>query len=130
MKDETDDDLIYTTGPDKDIVRIEIAERTTRIPDEAFREHQELEEVTLSSSVQIIGAFAFQGCEKLKSILYRSRRRTFKNFLDKKGSLFDVCIRGIPSSVKVIKGSAFQNCKLLKRLGLNEGLERIGGGAF
>eukprot|EP00980_Cylindrotheca_fusiformis_P024598 scaffold12121_cov85-Cylindrotheca_fusiformis.AAC.1 len=37
---ETDDGLTYTTGHHKERVRIEIAERTTRIPDEAFREHK------------------------------------------------------------------------------------------
>eukprot|EP00980_Cylindrotheca_fusiformis_P017016 scaffold5202_cov157-Cylindrotheca_fusiformis.AAC.3 len=44
--------------------RVKIAETVTRIPDEAFRLHQ-LEIVTLSSSIQVIGKDAFSLCEQL-----------------------------------------------------------------
>eukprot|EP00980_Cylindrotheca_fusiformis_P021729 scaffold8566_cov95-Cylindrotheca_fusiformis.AAC.2 len=47
--------------------RLEIAENITRIPDEAFKGHPELEEVTFSSSVEEIGKSAFFGCKRLKS---------------------------------------------------------------
>eukprot|EP00980_Cylindrotheca_fusiformis_P019543 scaffold6774_cov91-Cylindrotheca_fusiformis.AAC.6 len=133
MQDETGDDWIYT-GQDEvpETVRgVTIAENMARIPDEAFQEHQELEEVTISSSVQVIGRYAFYGCKKLKSILYRARR-TIKSSLAMQGGLFVVYphIHGIPSNVKVIDDGAFHECKLLERLGLNEGLELIGKIAF
>eukprot|EP00980_Cylindrotheca_fusiformis_P012298 scaffold3012_cov112-Cylindrotheca_fusiformis.AAC.2 len=95
--------------------RVRIAEGITKIPDYAFEEHQELEEIILSSSVQEIGEKAFCTCEKLKSILYQGREKE------------EV---GIPSSVRVIDDQAFFRCMLLARLGLKEGLKQIGKGAF
>eukprot|EP00980_Cylindrotheca_fusiformis_P002177 scaffold497_cov97-Cylindrotheca_fusiformis.AAC.8 len=95
--------------------RVKIADIVTKIPDKAFYEHQQLEEVVLSSSVQAIGKSAFYCCRKLKSILYQGQEKE------------EV---GIPSTVKVIDNWAFYYCKLLARLVLNEGLERIGGFAF
>eukprot|EP00980_Cylindrotheca_fusiformis_P026497 scaffold16300_cov150-Cylindrotheca_fusiformis.AAC.8 len=95
--------------------RIKIAENVTEIPDNAFRGHPELEEITLSSSVQVIGKWAFYDCRKLKCILCQG--------LEKEEV-------GIPSTVKVIDEFAFAACKLLARLVLNEGLERIERYAF
>eukprot|EP00980_Cylindrotheca_fusiformis_P011486 scaffold2666_cov60-Cylindrotheca_fusiformis.AAC.1 len=95
--------------------RVKIAENITRIPDKAFQDHQELEEVVLSSSVQVIGRRAFRGCEKLKSILYQGIEKE------------EV---GIPSNVKAIEIGAFEQRTLLARLVLNEGLEQIGEYAF
>eukprot|EP00980_Cylindrotheca_fusiformis_P017309 scaffold5367_cov67-Cylindrotheca_fusiformis.AAC.2 len=96
--------------------RVKIAENVTKIPDCAFNKHPELEEVMFSSSVQVIGEFAFFGCEKLKCILYQG--------LEKEEVL------GIPSNVKDIGFAAFNTCKRLARLVLNEGLETIGMSAF
>eukprot|EP00980_Cylindrotheca_fusiformis_P008326 scaffold1746_cov93-Cylindrotheca_fusiformis.AAC.2 len=92
--------------------RVRIAEGITKIPDYAFKNHRQLEEIILSSSVQVIGEYAFFGCEKLKCILYQG--------LEKEEVL------GIPSNVKLIDFYAFNRCKLLARLVLNEGLETIG----
>eukprot|EP00980_Cylindrotheca_fusiformis_P019722 scaffold6894_cov73-Cylindrotheca_fusiformis.AAC.1 len=59
---------------------------------------------------------SYPACEKLKSILYQGREKE------------EV---GIPSTtVKKIDDRVFWGCKLLVRLGLNEGLERIGRYAF
>eukprot|EP00980_Cylindrotheca_fusiformis_P031595 scaffold26636_cov113-Cylindrotheca_fusiformis.AAC.1 len=81
--------------------RVKIAENVTAIPDGPFTDHEELEEVILSSSVQEIEADAFQWCIKLKSILYQG--------LEKEEV-------GIPSTVKVIEYCAFRMCRLLKNL--------------
>eukprot|EP00980_Cylindrotheca_fusiformis_P000485 scaffold120_cov59-Cylindrotheca_fusiformis.AAC.1 len=95
--------------------RVKIAESVTEIPDETFRERRQLEEVVLSSSVRVIGKWAFFRCKELKSILYQG--------LEKEEV-------GFPPNVKVIEDGAFQNCTLLARLVLNEGPERIGRYAF
>eukprot|EP00980_Cylindrotheca_fusiformis_P011870 scaffold2818_cov59-Cylindrotheca_fusiformis.AAC.5 len=95
--------------------RVKIAENITRIPDKAFQDHQELEEVVLSSSVQVIGRWAFRGCKKLKSILYQGIEKE------------EV---GIPSNVNVIEIGAFGGCTSLATLVLNEGLEGVGEYAF
>eukprot|EP00980_Cylindrotheca_fusiformis_P020482 scaffold7537_cov79-Cylindrotheca_fusiformis.AAC.1 len=101
--------------PPASVRRVKIAENVRVIPDEAFLEHPQLEEVIISSSVQLIGNWAFRDCEKLKSILYQGPENE------------EV---GIPPTVKVIKEGAFDGCTSLARLVLNEGLERIGRNAF
>eukprot|EP00980_Cylindrotheca_fusiformis_P023492 scaffold10516_cov80-Cylindrotheca_fusiformis.AAC.1 len=94
---------------------VNIAENVTAIPDEAFHEHPELEEVVLSSSVQVIGELAFYECRNLKFILYQGPENE------------EV---GIPSKVRDVDECAFFGCKLLARLVLKEGFERIGVAAF
>eukprot|EP00980_Cylindrotheca_fusiformis_P015696 scaffold4528_cov69-Cylindrotheca_fusiformis.AAC.2 len=89
-------DVWICTGQDKvpETVRsVKIAESMTAIPDETFQELEELREVTLSSSVQVIGKSAFCGCKKLKSIL---------------------CLRD--EKVQVIGKSPFCGCKKLKSI--------------
>eukprot|EP00980_Cylindrotheca_fusiformis_P023122 scaffold10160_cov79-Cylindrotheca_fusiformis.AAC.3 len=112
--------------------RVRIAENVIEIPDETFKKHPQLEEVLLSSSVQVIGVDAFRCCEKLKSILYQGIQ---KEGLERIGeysfySCHSLTEVHIPSTVKVIDNGAFDTCKLLARLGLNEGLKRIGKWAF
>eukprot|EP00980_Cylindrotheca_fusiformis_P029596 scaffold23572_cov264-Cylindrotheca_fusiformis.AAC.1 len=46
-----------------------------KIPDETFARHPELEEVILSSTVQVIGRQAFWSCKKLKRILYQGQEK-------------------------------------------------------
>eukprot|EP00980_Cylindrotheca_fusiformis_P021283 scaffold8194_cov118-Cylindrotheca_fusiformis.AAC.14 len=94
--------------------RVKVAENIKKIPVGAFKRHLHLEEVTISSSVQVIGKEAFSGCWNLKSILYQGIEKE------------EV---GIPSNVKVIDDFAFSGCSRLE-LVLNEGLERIGEHAF
>eukprot|EP00980_Cylindrotheca_fusiformis_P007632 scaffold1601_cov59-Cylindrotheca_fusiformis.AAC.3 len=120
MEHATTEDVWIYTGQDKEVPetvrRVKIAENITRIPDEAFIGHQELEEVTFSSSVQVIGKLAFRGCIKLKSILYQT--------VGEEANI------GIPSNVGEIDNCAFYDCQLLEGPGLCEGLERIGNCAF
>eukprot|EP00980_Cylindrotheca_fusiformis_P001801 scaffold408_cov71-Cylindrotheca_fusiformis.AAC.2 len=115
--EEAEDEAWMYNGKDDvppTVRRVKIAETVARIPDEAFR-FQDIEEVILSSSVQVIGREAFRWCFKLKSILYQGQEKE------------DV---GIPSTVKVIGDEAFYGCPILQELVLNEGLKRIGKGAF
>eukprot|EP00980_Cylindrotheca_fusiformis_P018918 scaffold6322_cov59-Cylindrotheca_fusiformis.AAC.14 len=149
--EEAKDEIWIFDGQEKvpPTVRVRIAENVTKIPDDAFDSHQELEEVILFSSVLVIGERAFRWCWKLKSILYQGLEKEagipptvkdwnelvktlsvsalFKRLHPKKQNLTEV---HIPSTVKVIDSFAFFGCKLVKRLGFNEGLERIGEYAF
>eukprot|EP00980_Cylindrotheca_fusiformis_P028604 scaffold22616_cov90-Cylindrotheca_fusiformis.AAC.1 len=108
---------IYHGQPEvpRTVRRVKIAENVIKIPDCTFALHRQLEEVILSSSVQVIGKSAFDSCLELKSILYQGQEKE------------EV---GIPSSVKVIDDQAFGDCRRLARLVLNEGLKRIGEEAF
>eukprot|EP00980_Cylindrotheca_fusiformis_P010649 scaffold2369_cov67-Cylindrotheca_fusiformis.AAC.1 len=118
---------IYNGQQDKvpaTVRRVKIADNVTKIPDRAFHSHLELEEVILSSSVQVIGKEAFYDCKKLKSILYL---QSDGDGDEEEKEEEDVII---PSNVKVIEHCAFYGCNLLARLGLKEGLERIEQEAF
>eukprot|EP00980_Cylindrotheca_fusiformis_P009602 scaffold2124_cov66-Cylindrotheca_fusiformis.AAC.1 len=119
MEHDTEDVWVYT-GQQGEVPAtarsVLIAENITRIPDEAFKQHQGLEEVILSSSVQVIGKRAFRGCKKLKFIFHHGLGQEKK--------------LGIPANVKVIDDRAFQDCKSFESLILNEGLERIGEFSF
>eukprot|EP00980_Cylindrotheca_fusiformis_P020182 scaffold7253_cov105-Cylindrotheca_fusiformis.AAC.2 len=115
--EEAEDEVWIYNGQDevpRTVRRVKIAEGVIEIPNKAFNQRQQLEEVILSSSVQVIGNWAFAWCSKLKSILYQGQEKE------------EV---GIPSTVKVINNGAFWGCKLTG-LGLNEGLERIGYHSF
>eukprot|EP00980_Cylindrotheca_fusiformis_P006292 scaffold1348_cov93-Cylindrotheca_fusiformis.AAC.1 len=119
--EEAEDEAWIYDGQEKvppTVRRVKIAENVTAIPVEAFKEHQELEEIIVSSSVQVIGSEAFSDCTKLKFILYQSLDGEEEEEV------------GIPPNVKVIDFGAFQWCYLLKRLVLNEGLEVIREGSF
>eukprot|EP00980_Cylindrotheca_fusiformis_P017301 scaffold5359_cov111-Cylindrotheca_fusiformis.AAC.1 len=118
MEHDAEDVWVYTGQGEvpATVRRVLIAENITRIPDETFEEHQELEEVTISSSVREIGKSAFRGCKKLKFIFHYGLGQ------DKK--------LGISANVRVIDDGVFENCKVLKSLSLEEGLERIGEFAF
>eukprot|EP00980_Cylindrotheca_fusiformis_P013710 scaffold3525_cov128-Cylindrotheca_fusiformis.AAC.1 len=126
---------IYNGQQDKvpaTVRRVKIADNVTKIPDEAFHSHQHLEEVILSSSVQVIGKEAFYWCPKLKSVLYHQSLDGDDGDEEKEEE------DAMPSNVKVIERGAFQviergafyGCNLLARLGLKEGLERIEQEAF
>eukprot|EP00980_Cylindrotheca_fusiformis_P019188 scaffold6515_cov180-Cylindrotheca_fusiformis.AAC.1 len=54
---------------------VKIAESLSKIPEEAFKDHRQLEGVILSSSVQEIEEKAFCCCYELKSILYQGREK-------------------------------------------------------
>eukprot|EP00980_Cylindrotheca_fusiformis_P009554 scaffold2098_cov75-Cylindrotheca_fusiformis.AAC.2 len=113
---------IYNGQQDKvpaTVRRVKIADNVTKIPDMAFHGHQ-LEEVILSSSVQVIGKDAFYYCTKLKSILYHQS-------LDGDNGDEEKQEDAIPSNVR---GVIERGCILLARLGLKEGLERIEFEAF
>eukprot|EP00980_Cylindrotheca_fusiformis_P008545 scaffold1813_cov109-Cylindrotheca_fusiformis.AAC.3 len=127
--------------------RVKIAENLSKIPDEAFKEHQELEEVILSSSlksiryqglekeevgipssVKVIEDAAFAGCQLLGTLdLNEGLERIGHHAFSCCESLTEV---DVPSTVNVVDNYAFQDCRLVARLGLNEGLERIGEYAF
>eukprot|EP00980_Cylindrotheca_fusiformis_P029044 scaffold22701_cov123-Cylindrotheca_fusiformis.AAC.23 len=48
--------------------RVKIGENVVKIPDEAFKSRQALEEVVISPSVKEIGNSAFEGCKLLNSV--------------------------------------------------------------
>ena len=75
------------------------------ISDGAFRDNDEITDVILPGSLEVIGNAAFGDCDALQFIL-------------------------IPDSVREIGDSAFQSCDALTWVSMGEGLERISALAF
>ena len=65
----------------------------------------ELQSVTISEGIEIVGAESFKSCEKLRKIV-------------------------LPSGLKLIGDSAFKNCPALEELTIPSSVENIGAGAF
>ena len=88
-----------------DVVRVRVHPSVTEIPDRAFFNRNNLEEVELCEGLLEIGHEAFSQCTSLKRI-------------------------DIPSTVKVIRDYAFYECKSLDGVELGNDIERIGNYAF
>ena len=88
-----------------DVVRVRVHPSVTRIPDRAFFNRNDLEEVELCEGLLEIGHEAFSQCTSLKQI-------------------------DIPFTVKVIGDYAFYECKSLNGVEFGNNIERIGGNAF
>lgn len=135
----TDDGVLTISGklPEDDYVSIRskepywhlvIDEGITYVGSHNFAHWEELEEVTLSSTVRGIGAEAFYKCNGLEKITLSD-------------SLETISIRAffgcsalkqitIPKKVKCIAYQAFADCDSLTKVTLNNGLDSIEGKAF
>ncbi len=82
-----------------------IEDSVTGIAEDAFRNCENLTEITIPGSVTGIGASAFASCESLTEII-------------------------IPGSVKSIETSAFASCKSLKAITIPDGVTTIAWAAF
>ena len=88
-----------------DVVRVRVHPSVTEIPDRAFFNRNNLEEVELCEGLLGIGNEAFYGCDSLKRLR-------------------------VPSTVKTIGRAAFEECRSLKEVRLGDGIETIGLNAF
>ena len=113
---------------------------TIIICDEVFRCCEILQEITLPSSVTVIGNEAFSGCWNLKGINVAESNKVYKaidGVLYTKDLKTIICYpQGkdekfvIPSSVTSIGDYAFSNCNKLQEITLPPGVTSIGNGAF
>ena len=90
---------------DKNSKKIVIPEGTKYIPDSAFQDFKDLEEVILPSSIEQIGKAAFSGCSSLKKI-------------------------NLPEGLKIVEQQAFANCKSLEEVTIPSTLEYFSYGLF
>lgn len=117
--------LTKYTGTATDVI---VPNGVTAIGEKAFYENINIVNVTLPSTVKIIGYGAFRRCESLYSVKFGGKETEIgeEAFYD----CFSLRSINIPSSVKKIHKSAFGYCSGLKFLTLNEGLETIDDYAF
>ena len=105
-----------------------IASGIAEIAENAFRDFENLEEVTIPPSVRKIGACAFSGCQRLKRV-----RLSF-GLIEIADEAFSSCPSLneiiIPDSCESIGEGAFEACASLTNVKLSERLKVIGSCAF
>lgn len=109
--------------------RIILPDGIKRIEESAFLLAVNLEEINIPSALQYVGAFAFYGCENLKTdplVLPEGFERIDENAFTNCWSLENVIL---PSTITEIGESAFEQT-LVSSINLPEGLKRIGDRAF
>ena len=100
----------------------------TSVADRAFYGCNELESIEMPDSVEDIGIFTFNDCEKLKKVKLPAGLEKIKTF----------CFKGckslehieFPDSLTTIGDWAFYNCEKLSDIDLPSGLKVLKGGAF
>ena len=109
MSDNSSAEVFVYMGGDMvvpdDVVRVRVHPSVTAIPEKAFQNRWQLQEIELCDGILEIRAWAFQSCKSLRNIT-------------------------IPSTVIMIRRSAFSRCEKLETIQLNEGLVEIGEYAF
>ncbi|QKX39421.1 leucine-rich repeat domain-containing protein [Metamycoplasma hominis] len=103
-----------------------------KIGAEAFYKTK-IESITIPGSVKEIGEWAFYGCENLKEVILNKGLEkigysAFAGLININNPKIESIT--IPGSVKEIGAGAFSDCANLKKVILNEGLEKIGACAF
>lgn len=88
-----------------EVSEIEIPQNTKQIPDNAFKNCQNIKKVILNEGLEEIGECAFLNCNSLESI-------------------------NISDSVKLIDSAAFYGCAKLNTINLPDNLEKLGSSAF
>lgn len=86
-----------------------------------------IEKVTIPSTVEKIGEFAFFGCKNLKKVTLNEGLKEINNLAFADTNIEEITI---PSTVEEIEHSAFFMCYNLKIVTLNEGLKGINNLAF
>lgn len=120
----------------EDIKVVKIGEGITNIPRYAFNntnfeDYSNIRSVSMADTVEEIGDYAFQGCEKIQRIKFSKNLRTIGQ------QAFDACEMleevNIPNKLTQLgsstKGGAFARCKNLKKISLGS-VEEIGFGCF
>ena len=120
----------------------------TEIPGNAFRGCSAIENITIPSNVNCIGASAFQGCSGLTSIVIPEGvtnigTKAFSDcpgLADSDGMVIignvlynyfgESCSVTIPAGIAIIEDSAFRYCDKLTSVGIPDGLKIIGDSAF
>lgn len=112
----------------KDIKVIRIPEGTAEIPEEAFLDYTNLEEVILPDSLKIIKTAAFKGCKSLKKINLPSKLQILEQFaFSECESLEEITI---PKSLHFYAAGLFSHCHNLKIIHSHEKIDFIGNSAF
>lgn len=112
--------------------RIEVPDGIVQIHDDAFHvpagETNRMTTVVLPSTVEVIGANAFQDCKSLATVEWGGSERIIGN------NAFQGCaaLTGLelPGSLERIGANAFQDCGSITKVEIPDGLETVEGSCF
>lgn len=113
---------------DKNSVRIVISDGITMIPDEAFMDFDQLEEVIIPNSVTHIGKAAFKGCKSLKRVELPNQLQILDDFVFSECSSLEEIT--IPSSLHYYAYGLFSHCHHLKKINTHDEINYINDLAF
>lgn len=101
--------------------------RVSILNDKLYKNHTEIESITLPDSIKEIGGFVFDGCTNLKSITLPPNLIDMWQYALTRMTIETI---DIPGSLKAIIPFTFNECKSLKTVTINEGTKEINGWAF
>lgn len=113
-------------GSNEKVAKVTIPHTVMSIGTFAFQ-HSGLTEITIPSNVTFLGQCVFDGCSKLKKVVYEAHTTELP------GGSFDDCVNleSITLSNTITKiGSAFKNCKKLRFIFLPNQVTEIGSSCF
>ena len=113
---------------DKNCKIITIPEGTTSIPDEAFLDHENLEEVIIPDSVKNIGMASFKGCKSLKKVKLPTNLQILGDFAFSECSSLEEI--NIPNSLHYFAYGVFSHCTNLKNINSHNNINYIDDLAF
>ncbi len=123
----------------------------TNVPENAFKDCANIENISINSEVKTIGASAFDGCKKLKAFVIPDGIKIIGNRMfcgcesavsikvpdtvaAIGASAFDGCASltaiNIPNKVKSIENYTFRNCTSLTQIDIPTSVKNIGDGAL
>ena len=103
--------------------------KVTEIKGGAFKNNNQVTEITIGKNIEIVGKNAFAGCKKLIEVKCDSDKvRTIEEGAFKNCSKLKKV--SIGKNVETIGKNAFSGCKALKKATLGTGIKSIGKGAF
>ncbi len=110
------------------VEKIILGDKVRKVPTGLYSENQNVTEVTLPASVEIIDDNAFYLCSNLEYIRMSDNVTTIGD------NAFALCSKlndfHWPANLKSIGAQAFRECESLKTISLPEGMEFVGRGAF
>lgn len=112
----------------KKITSITLPSTVKKISDSAFANCSSLTQISLGSSLQEIGSYAFYYCNKLTSITIPNSCTTIKN--DAFQHCYALATVNFGKGLKTIENYAFYDCRVLDNIEFPNTLESIGYEAF
>jgi len=128
---DREEDVFVYNGVDEvpeDVAHVRVDPSVTVIPQSAFYNRRQLEQVELPEGLIRIGSKAFKDCISLDRINIPSTVEEIRDYAFQGCKKLDGII--LPSGLRILEERAFNSCKSLKTINIPPGIERIEEGTF